>query len=87
MQNHVATLAPPEIDRKVCRDAVEPSRKAGTRFELGEVLERPNEGLLCELNRVILIVHHRECYAYYAALVTLHQDAERLGIALAGPLD
>src|SRR5258708_25179618 len=87
MKDHMAPFAAPEIDREICGDTVEPSRKAGARFEFCKVLEGANEGFLCELNRVILIVHHRECHPDHAALVTFHQDAERLGVALPGPLD
>ena len=87
VQDHMTAFAPPEIDREVGRDSIEPRRKTGSGFEFGKVFERSYEGLLCEFNRVILIVHYRECYADYAALIPLHQDAERLGITLAGPFD
>ena len=87
MQHHVASLAAPEIDREVGRDPIEPGREAGSRLELREVFIGANESFLRQFNRVILIVHHRQRDSDYAALVSLHQNAECRRIALAGAFD
>src|ERR1700674_1044941 len=55
-QHDVPALAAAEIDREVGRDPIEPSRKAGARFESGQVLESTDKCLLRKLYRIILVV-------------------------------
>jgi hypothetical protein len=50
----VLSLAATKVDREIGGDAIEPSRKARTRFELGKVLVGANEGFLGQLNRIIV---------------------------------
>ncbi len=87
MKVHMASLAAPEIDREVGRDSIKPGRKARSRFEFRKVFKGTNKGLLRQFKRVILIVHHRQRDSDHPALITFHQNAKRLGIALAGALD
>src|SRR5579885_3896252 len=80
-------LAAAKINRDIGRDPVKPGRKAGPRLKFPDILERTYEGLLCQLKRILLVVHHRHRHSHHATLVTLDQDATRPGIPRPGPLD
>src|ERR1022692_3581688 len=55
----VSTLTPPEIDRKVGGDPIEPSRKARPRLEVLKIFKSSNKGFLSQLQRIILIMDYR----------------------------
>src|SRR5271157_4209426 len=73
-QDLMTSLAPAEVDREVGRDTIEPSRKARSGLEFGEVFVSTNKGLLCQLNRIILIVHNRLRDPNNAPLVAFDQN-------------
>ena len=83
----MASLAAPEIDREVGRDAIKPGREARSRFEFRKIFIGANKGLLRQFNRIILIVHHRQRDSNNSPLVSFHQNAERSRIALARAFD
>jgi hypothetical protein len=72
----MATLAAAEVDREVGRDTIKPSGKARSRLKFGEVFVSTNKGLLCQLNRVILIMHDRLRDPDHAPLVSFDQNPE-----------
>src|SRR5438552_2727945 len=83
----MAAFAPPEINREVRRDSIEPGREARTLFELAQVLICSYESFLSQLDCIVLIMHYRECYVGDPPLISLHQHPERVGIPFPGALD
>ena len=86
-QDLMASLATAKINREVSGDAIEPSREARARLELGEVLIGTNKGLLGQLNRVILIVYDRLRDPDHAPLIAFHQGPESFRVTIPRPLE
>src|SRR5258708_15275255 len=81
------SLAAAEIDRDVSGNPVHPGRKARARFEFADILKSTYESLLCQLERIFLVVDYRHHDADHPPLIALDQDAKRPRVPFLGPLD
>src|ERR1700730_2485586 len=86
-QDLMASLATAKINREVSGDAIEPSREARARLELGEVLISANKGLLGQFNRVILIVYDSLRDPDHAPLIAFDQCPKSLRVTIPSPLE
>src|SRR5258708_27762229 len=83
----MAALAAAKIDRDVGGNSVQPGREARARFEFADVFKSTYETLLSQLQRIFLIMNHCHRDSDDSPLITLDQDAKRLGVPPFGPLD
>jgi len=83
----VTPFAAAKVNRDVGRNSIKPGGEAGPRFKFADVFKRTYEGLLRQLERVLLVVYHRHRHTDHTALVTFDQDAKRLRISRLGPLN
>ncbi len=70
-----------QIERTVYGDAIEPGAEARTLVEAGELLVRPQEAVLHDILRVLLIASHTICQPEQWTAVALHEHTKRVGIA------
>ncbi len=76
-----------QIERTVYGDAIEPGAEASTLVEAGELLVRPQEAVLHDILRVLLVASHTICQPEQRTAVALHEHPKRVGIARSRPGD
>ena len=76
-----------EIDAEVRDDPIEPRREVVAEIEAVEAPEHPQEGLLCEVLRILVGGHQVPGHAVRPALMALDQTPEGVLLSRLRPLD